>query len=157
METVRYLLRLSVASRLVKIQTPSTSSIFLSFFLSFFSLRPSCSLLHRNLDVIFGILCLVSTPPWMRGLEDSRGVPRFYLSRRMAVREAVPPCDVLHEDEYFHGEPDCCSRSCCPLPDPAIVCGSRCSALSTSSKTYQISKGPVWSGGDLLNKMKINY
>lgn len=48
------------------------------------------------------------TPPWMRGLEDSRGVPHFYLSRRLAVREAAPACNVLQEEEYFHGEPHCC-------------------------------------------------
>jgi len=93
-----------------------------------FSPRPGHSPLHRNLDVIFGILSLslwFRPPPplhssasplhpasWARGLERCRGAPRSHWSRGLSLSGASSaPRNVLQEEEYFL--PDCCLR---PLP-----------------------------------------
>lgn len=49
-----------------------SSDFFLPSFLSFFPQSPSRSLLHRNRDVIFGILSLVSAPRPRPGCGDWR-------------------------------------------------------------------------------------
>lgn len=99
--------------------------------LSFFSLRPSCSLLHRNLDVIFGILSLVSTHRPRPGCEDRRAHAERHVPIRPGdwpSKRQRRPCNVLQEEEYFHGGPvRGAARGCCPLQDPVIVCRSRCS------------------------------
>lgn len=88
--------------------------------LSFFSLRPSCSLLHRNLDVIFGILSLVSTHRPRPGCEDRRAHGERHVPIRPgdwpSKRQRRPVMCCRRREDFFMGDQSAV------LPEAAALC-----------------------------------